>query len=41
MTEYVGLCSKTYTYLIDDFEKIKKNKGVKMCVVKTELKFNY
>ena len=41
MTKVVGLCSKTYAYLIDDFEEIKKNKGVKMCVVKTELQFNY
>ena len=40
MTKFVGLHSKTYTYLIDDFEEIKKNKGVKMCV-KTEFKFNY
>ena len=41
MTKFVGLRSKTYVYLIDDFEEIKKNKGVKMCVVETELKFNY
>ena len=41
MTKFVGLHSKTYVYLIDDFEETKKNKGVKMSVVKTELKFNY
>ena len=41
MTKFVGLHSKTYSYLINDSEEIKKNKGVKMCVVKTELKFNY
>ena len=40
-TKFVDFRSKTYAYLIDDFEEIKKNKGVKMCVVKTELKFNY
>ena len=41
MTKFAGLHSKTYAYLIDNFKKIKKNKGVKMCVVETELKFNY
>ena len=41
MTKFAGLRSKTYAYLIDDFEEKKKNKGVKNCVVKTELKFNY
>ena len=41
MTKFVDLRSKTYAYLIYDFEEIKKNKGVKMCVVETELKFNY
>ena len=30
MTELVGLRSKTYAYLIDDFEEIKKSKGVQM-----------
>ena len=41
MNKFVGLRSKTYAYLIDDFEEIKKNKGVKTCVVDTELKFHY
>ena len=41
MTKFVGLHSRAYAYLIDDFEEIKKNKGVKMCVVETELKFKY
>ena len=41
MTKFVGLRSKTYAYLIDDFEEIKKNNGVKMCLVETEIKFNY
>ena len=31
MTKFVVLCSKTYAYLTDDFEEVKKNKGVK-CV---------
>ena len=41
MTKFVGLRSKTYAYLKDDFEEVKKNKGLKMCVVETELKFNH
>ena len=42
MTKFVGLCSKTYADLIDDFkEKKKRNKGVKKCVVKNQLKFSY
>ena len=41
MTKFVGLHSKTYAYLTDDFEGKKRNKGVKKCVVKTELKFHY
>ena len=39
MTKFVGLRSKTYAYSIDDFEEKKRNKGVKKCVVKNELKF--
>ena len=41
MTKFVSLCSKTYAYLIDDFEEKKRNKGVKKCVVINELKFSY
>ena len=41
ITKFVGLRSKTYAYLTDDLEEVKKNKGVKMCVVETELKFNH
>ena len=41
MTKFVGLHSKTYAYLIDDFEEEKRNKGVKKCVVKNELNFSY
>ena len=40
MTKFFGLCSKTYAYLIDDSEG-KKNKGVKKCVIKNEVKFSY
>ena len=41
MTKFVGLCSKTCAYLIDDFEEKKRNSGVKKYVVKNELKFSY
>ena len=41
MTKFVGLCSKTYAYLIDDFGEKKRNKGVKKCVVNNDLKFSY
>ena len=41
ITKFVNLRSKTYTYLINYFEEIQKNKGVKTCVLKTELQFNY
>ena len=37
MTKSVGLRSKTYAYLIDDFEEEKRNKGVKKCVAKMSL----
>ena len=40
MTKFVGLRSKTYAYLIDDFEK-KRNNGVKKCVVENDFKFSY
>ena len=40
-TKFVNLYSKTYAYLVDNFEEKKRNKGVKMFLVKTELKFNY
>ena len=39
MTKFVGLFSKAYAYLTDDFKEKKKRD--KKCVVKTELKFNY
>ena len=40
MTKFIALYSKTYADLIHDFEGKKRNKGVKMCVVKNELNFN-
>ena len=40
ITEFVGVRTKTYSFLIDDFEEKKKNKGTKKCIVKRILKFN-
>ena len=47
MTEFVVLRPKTYAYQIDDYNyddgddnKLKKAKGTKKCVIKSELKFN-
>ena len=40
MTKFIALHSKTYAALIHDFEGKKRNKGVKMCVVKNEFNFN-
>ena len=39
MTKFVGLKSKTYSYLIDDGSEDKKAKDTKMCVIKRKLKF--
>ena len=33
MTKYVGLRTKTYSYLIDDGREDKKAKGTKKCVI--------
>ena len=33
MTKYVGLRTKTYSYLIDDGPEDKKAKGKKKCVI--------
>ena len=41
ITKFVGLRSKAYADLIDDFKEEKRNKGVKKCVVKNELKYSY
>ena len=39
MTEFVGLKSKTYSYVIDDGSEDKKAKGTKKCVIKRKLKY--
>ena len=39
-TEFVGLIPKTYSYLTDDDNKVKKAKRTKKCVIKRILKFN-
>ena len=42
MTKFVGLRTKTYTYLADDGSEDKKAKDTKKCVIKRKLKFqNY
>ena len=42
MTKFVGLRTKTYTYLVDDGSEDKKAKDTKKCVIKRKLKFqNY
>ena len=40
MTKFIELRPKTYTYLMDDDNKVKKAKGTKKCVIKKELEFN-
>ena len=37
MTKFVGLRTKTYSYLIDDGSEDKKAKGTKKCVIKKNL----
>ena len=39
MKEYVGLRTKTYSYLINDGSEDKKAEGTKKCVIKRKLKF--
>ena len=42
MKEFCALRAKTYTYLMEDDSEMKKDKGVKRCVVKRRLMFeNY
>ena len=42
MKEFCILRAKTYSYLIDDDNKVKKSKGTKKCIIKKELRFkNY
>ena len=38
MNESVGLRAKTYSSLMNDAREIKKNKGIKKCVIKTKLR---
>ena len=40
MTEFAALRAKTYSYLMDDGNNDKKDKGTKKCVIKKILKFN-
>ena len=37
MTEFVGLRTKTYSYLIDNGSGDKKAKGTKKCVIKENI----
>ena len=39
MTKFVGVRTKTYSYLISDGSEDKKAKGTKKCVIKRKLKF--
>ena len=40
MTEFVGLNPKTYAFLTEDFEEVKKAKGVKKCAM-NEINFDH
>ena len=37
MIKFVGLITKTYSYLIDDGSKDKKAKGTKKCAIQRKL----
>ena len=37
--EFVGLRAKTYSYLKNNNDEVKKAKGTKKCVIKKTLKF--
>ena len=41
MKEFVGLRAKTYSYLRDNNDEDKKEKGTKKCVIKRKLKFHH
>ena len=41
ITEFFALRLKTYSYLRDNDENVKKAKGTKKCVIKRILKFDY
>ena len=38
MTELVALRAKTYSYLRDDHKEVKKDKGIKKCVIERVLR---
>ena len=40
MTEFVAFRPKTYSYLMDGDNEVKKAKGTNKCVIKKVLKFN-
>ena len=40
MIEFVAPGPKTYSYLTEDHNDVKKTKGTKKCVIKRILKFN-
>ena len=39
--EFCAIRAKAYSYLMDDNSEVKKSKGTKKCVIKSELMFNY
>ena len=41
MRKFVGLMRKTYSYLKDNNDEVKKAKGTKKCVMKRKPKFQY
>ena len=41
ITEFFAVRLKTYSYLRDNDENVKKAKGTKKCVIKRILKFDY
>ena len=42
MKEFCALRAKTYSYLMDNNNEVKKSKGTKKCVIKRKLMFeNY
>ena len=41
ITKFIGLRSKTYSYLINNGSENKKEKGTKKCVIKRKIKFEY
>ena len=39
MKEFCALRAKTYSYLMDGDSEVKKSKGTKECVIKSEIMF--